>query len=106
MLERHFLDAFGFQILTDAAAAKRIPTMVGGHFVEPSLEWPSGIILREFFVHLHKYLGGSVLGVFLSVQRTPTETENRPGKFPIELAPSFEVARPSSGDAFSQFQLV
>ena len=57
-------------------------------------------------MNLHKYLGGRVLGVFPCVQGTPAETENRPGKFPVELAPSFEVARTGSGDAFSQLQLV
>jgi len=106
MFQRHFFNAFGFQILADAPASKQIPTVVGGYFVEPGLEGAGGIILREFFVNLHEYLGGRILGVLPGVQGTPTETENRPGKFPVELAPSFEVARPGSGDAFSQLQLV
>jgi hypothetical protein len=40
------------------------------------------------------------------VQRTPAKTEYRSSKFPVELPPGFEVARPGSGDALSQLHVV
>src|SRR5260221_5470936 len=97
VFERQRVQILGFFILTDFAAAKQIPAMVRGDFVEPRSERPRRIVLVQFVVHFHKNFHGGIFRILPRGKRPTTETENRRGIFTIEVTPGLLVPCPGPG---------
>src|SRR5438445_2315833 len=97
VFERQRIQILGFFILANFAAAKQIPAMVRGDFVQPGSERPRRIVLVKFISHFHKNFHGGVFRVFPRRKRPAAEPKNSRSEFAIEVAPRLLVPCPGPG---------
>src|SRR6266478_1527142 len=96
--QRDVVNVVGIFLVAGLAAAKHVPAMIRGNFVQPCGEGPRLVVLDEFVAQLHENLHRGVFRVFARRHRPPAKAEDCRGKFPVQFAPSLGIPSPGSSD--------